>query len=302
MTITTWAKFLATSMRRAIVLAAAIAAVAPAQAQSSLQPYSGGMMNHGGHSHGGSGPGQPTLHVSPRWKECSFQLDAALTQAAWRQFTGEAAVVTYFKPLTGAKPMGAGNFDISVVQWKTGIDATDAAWNDTFVHPDSTHWLFEGSGLEFPGLTGRVGLTDRTDVGVFFTKNPAANYGFYGAQLQQNLARESWGKLSAAGRLSVVSMFGPDDLAFSVYGVDLLASREFTVWRGRASIAPYAMLSRSLGRSHEKSAAVDLEDENVFGSTSTVGVEGRLWKATVAAEYGFARVSSFSLRIGVGSL
>jgi hypothetical protein len=25
-----------------------------------------------------------------------------------------------------------------MLQYKTGIDDTDAAWNDTFVHPDST--------------------------------------------------------------------------------------------------------------------------------------------------------------------
>jgi hypothetical protein len=47
-----------------------------------------------------------TLHINP------FQLDPALTQAAWHQFTGEAGVVTYFRALTGAEPMGAGNFEV----------------------------------------------------------------------------------------------------------------------------------------------------------------------------------------------
>ena len=27
----------------------------------------------------------PHLHINPRWTECSIQLDASLTQAAWRQ-------------------------------------------------------------------------------------------------------------------------------------------------------------------------------------------------------------------------
>ena len=39
-----------------------------------------------------SAQGIPKLHVSNRWKECSFQLDPALTQAAWHQFTREAGV------------------------------------------------------------------------------------------------------------------------------------------------------------------------------------------------------------------
>ena len=306
MTITTWTRWLPVTIRRAATLtltaASAVAAIqSPAQAQSGLQYYSGGLQNHGGGQHNHDSDGNhPTLHVNPRWKECSFQLDASLTQAAWRQFTGEAAVVTYFRPLTGAEPMGAGNFEVSVLQWQTGIDASEAAWNDTFVHPDSTHWLFEGASLKFPGLTVRAGVTDRTDVGVYVTKSPGANYGFYGAQVQQNLARGGWQKLSAAARLSFVSMYGPEDLEFSVYGADLLASREFTVAGGRAAVSPYAMVSGSLGRSHEKSAVVDLDDENVFGSQTTVGVEARLWRTRVAAEYGFAKVSSFSLKMGVG--
>ena len=198
--------------------------------------------------------------------------------------------------------MGAGNFEVSVLQWKTGIDASEAAWNDTFVHPDSTHWLFEGSGLEFPALTVRAGVTDRADQWLYFTKSPGANYGFYGAQVHQNLANEAWKKVPAAARLSFAWMYGPEDLDFSAYGADLLASREFTVLSGRAAISPYALVSGSLGRSSEKSTVVDLDDENVFGAQATVGVEARLWRGKLAVEYGRARVSSFSIKMGIGSL
>lgn len=305
MTITTWVRWLPITIRRTTMALAAVSALAvvqsPALAQSGLRGFSGGLQNHGGgqHNHDESG-NHPALHVNPRWRECSFQLDASLTQAAWRQFTSEAAVVTYFRPLTAATPMGAGNFEVSVLQWKTGIDASEAAWNDTFVHPDSTHWLFEGSGLQFPGLTMRAGLTARTDAGVYFTKSPGANYGFYGAQLQQNLADEGWQKISAAARVSFVSLYGPEDLEFSVYGADLLASREFTVWRGRAAVSPYAVVSTTLARSHEKSSVVDLDDENVFDTQATLGVEARVWRARLGVEYGFARVSSFSVKMGMG--
>jgi hypothetical protein len=58
-------------------------------------------------------------------------------------------------------------------------------------------------------------------------------------------------------------------------------------------------VSATVGRSHEKSAVVDLADANVFGAQGTAGVEVRLWRAKMAAEYGFARVSSFSLKIGM---
>src|SRR5688572_25238095 len=87
------------------------------------------------HHHHGAGPGV-VLHVDSRWEECSFQLDPSLTQAAWHQFAGEAGLVAYFRPLVDARPMGRGAVEVSVLQWQTGIDDADAAWNDTFVHPD----------------------------------------------------------------------------------------------------------------------------------------------------------------------
>jgi hypothetical protein len=240
------------------------------------------------------------LHVDPGWSQCSFQLDASLTQAAWHQFTAEAGVVTYFRPLVDAEPMGAGSFEVSLLQWQTSIDDTDAAWNDTFVHPDSTHWLIEGSGLAFPGATVRAGLSARTDVGAYFTKSLGANYGFYGAQLQQNLLHDSAKNWSAAARVSFVSMYGPADLDFSVYGLDLVASRKYPVWSGRALISPYVALATSVSRSHEKSSAVNLADDSVWGAMATVGFAAQLSAARIAVELGAARVPSLSFKLGVG--
>lgn len=250
-----------------------------------------------GESVGGS-RGNLHLHINPRWKECSFQLDAALTPAAWRQFTGEAGVVAYFKPLVDARPMGRGNYELSLLQWNTGIDDTEAAWNDTFVHPDSTHWLFEGSSLQFPGLTGRVGITDRTDVGVYFTKSPGANYGFYGVQVQQNLIDNPSSNWAAAMRVGFSSLYGPEDLDFSVYGADLLASRRYGMFGGKLAVSPYAGVSATLSRSHEKSAVVNLDDENVFGAQATAGAVAEFSVARVALEYSVARVPSMSLKVG----
>lgn len=270
-----------TSLRYAISLTALVAGTATAQ-----------------HGHG-PGPG-PVLHVNPRWKECSFQLDGALTQRAWRQFTGEAGVVTYFRPLIDAAPMGKGRWELSAVQWKTGIDDADAAWNDTFVHPDSTHWLFEGSGLQFPGLTARVGVSDRTDVGVYFTKNPNANYGFYGVQVQQNVLNDVRGGWSASVRGSVVSLFGPEDVDFQVYGADLVASRRILFLSDRVALSPYASVSASLSRAHEKSDVVALDNERVTGVQATAGASLQVAGVRLAIETVAARVPNVSMKIGFG--
>lgn len=268
-----------------LVLGAVVAG--DARAQHSHGPGSG-------HAHG------PNLHVSSRWKECSFQLDAALTQRAWRQFTGEAGVVAYFRPLIDAAPMGKGRWEVSALQWKTGIDDADAAWNDTFVHPDSAHWLFEGSGLQFPGLTARVGVSDRTDVGVYFTKSPRANYGFYGVQVQQNMLGHAGGAWAASARASVVSLFGPEDVDFQVFGADLVASRRIGLVSNRVALSPYASVSASLSRSHEKSSVVDLEDERVFGAQASVGAVMQVAGIRLAVETTAARVPNVSLKVGFG--
>ena len=239
------------------------------------------------------------LHVTPRWKECSIQLDPSLTQAAWHQFTEEAGLVTYFRPLLDARPMGKGTFELSMLQWQTGIEDTDAAWNDTFVHPDSTHWLFEGAGLKFPGLMFRMGVRDKVDVGAYATKNPRANYGFYGGQVQYNFVHDTKKNWAASTRLSFISLFGPEDLNLTVYGMDFLASRRYGVSSTWASVSPYAGVSTYLSSSHETTSAVALHDEDVLGVQGMVGAVIELSKARLGVEYNLAKVHSTSLKVGV---
>ena len=267
----------------------------PAAAQTANQPN---LHVSGGHS--GHGTDGPVLHVNPRWKECSFQLNSSLTQDAWRQFAREAALVAYFRPLSDAKPMGKGRFELSVLQWETGIDDHDAAWNDTFVHPDSAHWLFEGEGLKFPGLMVRAGVSKDTDVGVYFTKNPGANYGFYAAHVQHAFFNDPDSPWAAAARASFASLYGPDDLDLRVFGVDVLTSRRFAITRW-ASVSPYVGGSTYLSNAHEKSTVVDLDDEHVLGAQAMVGAALQVSKARLGIEYNVSHVNSLSLKIGIGN-
>lgn len=239
------------------------------------------------------------LHVNRRWKECSFQLDPSLTQEAWHQFTQEAGLVSYFRSLTDAKPMGAGNFEVSVLQWQTGINDADAAWNDTFVHPDSTHWLLEGDNLAFPGLAFRAGITSSIDLGVYLTKSPGANYGFWGGQVQYNIVNDLESNLAASARFSLVSMYGPEDLGLTVVGLDLLASKEYSLWYDWLSVSPYAGVSTYLSNSHETTTAVDLKNEHVLGVQGMVGAVAQISIARLAIEYNVARVNSISFKAGV---
>ncbi|MFA6467574.1 MAG: hypothetical protein WCW35_01665 [Bacteroidota bacterium] len=249
-------------------------------------------------AHGGSK--DVKLHINPQWTECSFQLDPALTQDAWHQFTKEAGMVTYFRPLTDAQPMGMGNYEFSILQWNTAFDDTKAAWNDTFVHPDTTHWLKEGARLGIPGFTFRTGVTDNIDIGAYWIKNPGANYGIWGGQVQYNLINEIEDHWAASVRTSVISLYGPDDLDLTVYGIDLLASKEYAVYSDWIFVSPYTGVSTYLASSHETTAAVILEDERIVGVQGMVGTILQISYARLAFEYSVATVSTLSFKVGIG--
>lgn len=234
------------------------------------------------------------LHTNDRWKECSIVLDPSLTQSAWRQFTSEFGIVTYFRPMTSAKPMGRKNVEFGAVNWGTQIDDADAAWNDTFSHPDGDHWLFEGSSLKIPGLIARVGVTDRVDVGAYFTKAVGANYGFIGGQVQYNLVNDTERRFAAAGRVSVVRLYGPEDMNGSTYGLDFLVSKDVSI------LTPYVGVSGYMARAHETTSRVDLDDVTAFGAQATLGVTAQVSVLRLGAEYNLSRVPGVSMKVAFG--
>lgn len=243
---------------------------------------------------GGSPLTAQHLHTNDEWDECAIVLDPSLTQEAWHQFVSELGLVAYFRPLASARPLGARRIELAILQSATRIDDADAAWNDTFSHPDSTHWLFEGDALMIPGLMLRVGATDRVDVGAYFTKNVQSNYGIAGAQVQYALANDTTRGLAAAGRVSYTRLFGPDDVAASVYGLDLVVSRDISIF------SPYVGVSGYLSRGHERTDKVDLEDENVLGVQAMAGVAASISVLRLGAEVNLARVPGYAFKVAFG--
>jgi len=238
------------------------------------------------------------LHVSPEWEECSFQLDPSLTQQEFYEFTREAGLVACFRPLTSARPLGAGRFEASLVQWKSTIDETKGAWNNTFVHPNDEHYLVGGDELPFPGLTTRIGITDKLDAGTYWTMRPGANYGFFGTQFQYSFLNAEQHKVDVSSRLGFNSLYGPKDVSFSMYSFDVLASKQLKIYKDLLSISPYAGASVYLSHSREKSAVVDLKNENVVGPQFMVGAVATIWNFRFAAEYNVSNINTFSIRLG----
>ena len=227
------------------------------------------------------------LHVSDRWEECSMQLDSSLSQEAWRQFTQEAGIIAALDPLTSAKPFGRGSFDISLTPAVYPIDDTSSAWNDTFVHPHSTHWLYGDLPEEPGGVTQghsdsrhslalplprvRVGVTDRMDVGFYYIPAPGANYAFLGGHLQSNVLSDAKRGLNAAVRLRVAQLRNVEDFGVSTYALDVLASKDISIFSAYAGVSGY------MARGHETTPTVDLDDETVFGMEGHVGASALLF-------------------------
>jgi hypothetical protein len=234
------------------------------------------------------------LHTNDRWTECAIVLDPSLTRGAWKQFVDELGIVTYFRPVASAAALGRKHVEVGLLNWGTRIDDADAAWNDTFSHPDATHHLVEGATLYIPGLTARAGVTDRLDVGAYFTKAVGANYGFVGGQLQYALLNDAARHLAAAGRVSVVRLFGPEDMRASTYGLDFLVSREFS------RFAPYVGVSGYMARARETTPKVDLDDVTAFGAQATMGVSARLSAVRLGAEFTLGKVPTTSVKLAFG--
>lgn len=227
------------------------------------------------------------LHVLDRWENCSIQFDPTLTQGAWQKFTREAGLIAYFRPLSSAKPLGARKFEIILTQGRAPIDDRDPAWNDTFVHPHSTHWIYaevsEEPGeitaghsdsphtLNLPLPLVRIGITDRIDISGTFLMAPGANYGFGGAQLQYNLLNDTDKNLAAAARVGAMAIVGAEDLSLTAYSFDFIASKDISI------LSAYVGLGTYLMRSHENSPVVDLKNENILGFQGMVGVSTTLF-------------------------
>lgn len=230
------------------------------------------------------------LHVNHDIKSCSIELDPSLTQSQFHKFTREAAQVFTFKLMSPAVPLGAKKFQIGLDYAITSINDADPAWNNTFTHPHEEHYL--GDQLAFPKLFARMGVSDRMDVGLYYTKNPEANYGFMGGEMKYALFMQPQKPLAMAVRTTYATLLGVEDMNFHLWGVDLSASKKFGM------LTPYLGIGANLGRAIETTSKVDLHNETVLTPRGIMGAQLSLSFFSLTAEMDVATVSTVSFRTG----
>lgn len=231
-------------------------------------------------------------HIDPNVRTCSMVIDPSLTQAQWRTFTRQVGTLSSFKTLSSAKPLGRMNVRVALDYGFTPVDQHDQAWINTFTHPDADCPL--GDAISYPALRTRIGVSDRVDVGGFWTMAPRANYGLMGAEVRYAFLRESRRLPEAAARASVVVLTGVPDFNMSIYSLDATVSKEV----GR--VTPYLGMRTSLAVGTETTSKVDLHAERVAIPQGYAGLTSTLWGVDVAAEYNVSTVNTFALAVGHG--
>lgn len=224
--------------------------------------------------HGDTDP-NVTLHIATGIDMCDFDIAPALTQNEWARATREIGSAIYLEPLASSRPLGKGKWSLQLESNGFHVDQESGAWNNTFHHPDSAHYLTGSSGrLQVPGLRFRFGVNDRMDVGVYYTtaKPFGANYGFMGFDCKYALLNTTEKGWSAAVRGSYAMDANIKDFNISSTGLELLAGKRLF-----RLFTPYAGLAINWNYGRERTSEVALSNESNFGFRGIVGLEFR-WR------------------------
>ena len=242
-------------------------------------------------AHAQSYAGDVYWHIDPSVKSCSMVIDPSLTQAQWHTFAKQAGATVTFKSLAPANTLGRMNFQVGIDYASTPVDQHNPAWINTFTHPDEDCPL--GDAIVIPTIRASMGVSDKIDVGGFWTTAPGANYGAVGGEFKYGFLPESEKVPAAALRASVSMLTGVPDFNVNVYSLDLLASKRI------AAVTPYVGIKESLIIGTETTSKVDLDQEKLSITQGYVGVAYTIWKINLAAEYNVSPVNTFALVIGL---
>jgi hypothetical protein len=233
----------------------------------------------------------PNLHVDPSLKDCSVEFAPNLTQSAFGRFVREFGSVSAYKNMSPPMTLGRRGVAIALEQITFSVEEKSDAWNDTFAHPTAYHPL--GEQHAFPKLRLRAGVTDRVDLGAYYTRNPDANYGWLGLDVKYGMLRQSETMpVSLALRGAYTKTLYVHDMDMHAITANATAGRTF--WN---LFTPYLGLGGDLILARETSAAVDLHNETQVVPEALAGAELRYWHIALGAEVHQAALTSFEVQI-----
>ncbi|MCC7032864.1 MAG: hypothetical protein IT179_08550 [Acidobacteria bacterium] len=233
----------------------------------------------------------PDLHVSGDHSSCFFDLHPELTPSEFDVFAREIGSILRVRHLGELDTLGRGRLDLSLQFTSSPIDDAKGAWNNTMSHPAADHDL--GDAIVMPRIVGRVGVSDRVDLGISGALNPHANYAVAGVDTRIVLMRQGPSRpVTIAIRPSVSSLFGPAE----VWAAN--ASLDIAVGRRVGAFTPYVGVATSMSLAVERSDDVALDPAAVSGSAALAGVTVRWRRLAVSAEVERSAVTTYGVRVG----
>jgi len=233
----------------------------------------------------------PPLHVDPSLEDCSVEFSADLTQDAFRRFAREFGSLSAFKPSAPAATLGRGHVTLGLEQLNFTVEEHSDAWNDTFAHPNAEHDL--GADKSFPLARVRFGVTDKLDLGAYWTRNPNANYGWLGLEAKYGFAQSAGETpVQFAGRLAYTKTLYVHDMDMHTITAEVGGSR--TYW---SRLTPFVYLGSDVVIARERSGVVALHSETQFVPHAIAGAELRWWHLALGGEVVAATVPSYQLSV-----
>ena len=144
-----------------------------------------------------------------------------------------------------------------------------------------------------PRVVGRVGLTDRVDIGAWGGFNSGGNWGLAGIDTNIALLRQGPGRpVTVSMRPSLTSIIGPSEVWVGNAGIDFSVTRSFRY------VSPYVGVATTASAAIERSKDVDLDPAVTEGSLAYAGVSYR-WRGLLAsAEVEKGTFVSYGFRLG----
>lgn len=251
------------------------------------------------HSHDSSEDPNVVLHVNPELGMCDFDIASNFTQSEWGQLTREAGNALYLNPMAAANTLGRKNWSLFIDYNSFHVDQESGAWNNSFHHPDSVHWLTGTSErIAVPSVRFQMGLNNKWDAGIMYTSAIpfGANYGFLGFESKYAFLNDTIGGWSAAARLCYTMDANIKDFNIGSAGLDILASKK--LWN---VITPYVGVTGIWNHGRELTTEVDLRNEHTFDIRGIAGVNFQWRFVTLGYEFmlGTDKAANRSLKFGV---
>jgi hypothetical protein len=233
----------------------------------------------------------PPLHVDPGVKDCSVEFAPNLTQGAFARFVREFGSVSAFKMMAPPTTLGRRQFLLGVEYLSFTVEEHSEAWNDTFAHPNADHPL--GSDKAFPMVRLRAGVTDRLDLGAFYTRNPDANYGWLGVEARYGVMRQDpKTPVNLVVRGAYTKTLYVHDMDMHALTADVAVGRTF--W---SRFTPYVDVGGDVVLARERSDVVNLHNEVQPVAHVIGGFELRYAFLSLGAEAHIAALTSYQLQI-----